>query len=352
MRKQKKIKWGKWIFMSILVLILVTVLTLIINNRIYALKYNKLDTNSKHLSNKEILAVKGVYEYLDNYGNIIFKDFDANKDLIIYNGSYEFLLSDSVEIQGWDFISKNEELQKNIHRKIADNPQAFAVLAGEKWVGSMSTKNHFNKFIISNIPVFFPPQLMSMDEDHYKATIIHEMVHAHEAKQNKERFLKLKSLHNVGEKYYNNSVFNDLIGQEASYLEQATVSEDREIVLENAKRFIEIRNKRRKECKMSSAEIQNEKDIEWLEGLARYAEYKASRNSNSLIAKNLGDIDQKVKVKGDDRYYTLGMAQALILDKLQKDWKNELFTGNFSMEVYLGKIIEKSNRGYENQNKY
>lgn len=74
------------------------------------------------------------------------------------------------------------------------------------------------------------------------------------------------------------------------------------------KKFLEIREKRRIECKMSMTEIQNEVDFEWLERLARYAEYKASTNSNSLVAKNLLDIDQKVKIKGDDRYYTLGMA--------------------------------------------
>ncbi|PLX01498.1 MAG: hypothetical protein C0595_14385 [Marinilabiliales bacterium] len=340
MAKKRKVKWGKWVLMFILGLILVTVLGLIINNRIYALKYSNLSTNAEHLSSNEISAVKGVYEYLDNYGDDIFKDFNANKDVIIYNDSYEFLISNDREISDWNFIGRNEELKKYIHRKKADNPQAFAVYAGEKWVGSMSTKNCYDKFIIKSIPVFFPPQLMSMDEEHYKATIIHEMVHAHEAKHNIDRFLKLKSLHSVGDNYYDNKVFNDLIVQEASYLEQAIASKEHNDVLDNTKKFIEIRNTRRKECKMSSDEIQNEKDLEWLEGLARYAEYKASRSSNSLIAKNLGDIDQKVKVKGDDRYYTLGMAQALVLDKLQQNWKNELFTDNFSLEEHLKDVIE------------
>jgi hypothetical protein len=54
-----------------------------------------------------------------------------------------------------------------------------------------------------------------------------------------------------------------------------------------------------------------------------------------MVAKNLLDIDQKVKVKGDERYYTLGMAQALILDKLHKDWKDYVFTDDFSMEEYM-----------------
>jgi hypothetical protein len=130
-----------------------------------------------------------------------------------------------------------------------------------------------------------------------------------------------------------------LITKEAYNLEQASKASKREDVLAYSKKFLEIREKRRIECKMSAAEIKNEMDFEWLEGLARYAEYKASTNSNSLVVKNLLNIDQKVKEKNDDRYYTLGMAQALILDKLQKDWKNDLFTDNFSLEDYLKKII-------------
>jgi hypothetical protein len=337
---RRKISLVKWIFISVFGLIFVAALGLVINNRICAMKYNQLETAEEHLTKEEISAVGGVYEYLDERGDEIFTKLKNDKDLIIYNERYEFLICDDEKILAWDFIGKNQLLDKNIHRRKAENPQAFAVFVGDKWVGSMSTKNYYNKFIIKQIPVFFPPQVMLMDEEHYKATIIHEMVHAFEAKHNKERFLEIESLHSVGEKYYDNSAFNDLIVKEASYLEQAIAAKDPKDVSGNVKKFLETRNRRRKECEMSKPEIQNEINLEWLEGLARYAEFKASRNSTGIVAENLGDIDQKVKVKGDDRYYTLGMAQALVLDKLDKDWKNEIFEDKFSMEDYLKEITE------------
>jgi hypothetical protein len=44
-------------------------------------------------------------------------------------------------------------------------------------------------------------------------------------------------------------------------------------------------------------------------------------------------IEQKVKNRDDDRYYVLGMAEALVLDKLQEDWKDEMFDKDFSLDV-------------------
>lgn len=318
--------------------ILVIILGLIVNNRLCALKYSKLDTNGGILTTAEISAVKSTYEYLANYDDDIFKGLKESTDLIIFNDSYEFLICDNEVVSGWNFICNNVDLKKKIYRRNADNPQAFAVFVGDKWIGSIGTKNKLNKYIANIVPLFFPPQIMITDDEHYKAIIIHEMVHAYEANNNNARFVKIQTLQNICKNYYDNKVFNEIITQEAYYLEQAILAEKHEDVLAYSKKFLEIRERRRTECKMSMTEIQNEVDFEWLEGLARYAEYKASTNSNSLVVKNFLDIDQKVKVKGDDRYYTLGMAQALVLDKLQKYWKNEVLNDNFSMEEYMKKI--------------
>ena len=89
------------------------------------------------------------------------------------------------------YIDENEELGKKIYRRNADNPQAFAVLVGNKWIGSMSTKNWFNKSMVNSVPFFFPPQILIIDDEYYQASIIHEMVHAYEAKKNNKRFLRV-----------------------------------------------------------------------------------------------------------------------------------------------------------------
>lgn len=338
MRKGKILKLIKSIAITILGLILVIIIGLIANNRLWALKCSKLDTNGEVLTSGEISAVKGAYEYLDNYGDDIFKGLKDNKDLIIFNDSYEFLFSDHEVASGWNFICHNAELNKKIYSKKANNPQAFAVFVDDEWIGSMGTKETFNKSIVNSVPVFFPPQIMMIDDEYYKAIIIHEMVHAYQANNNKARFVSIQTLHDICGKYRDDKSYNEKILQEASYLEQSIISTKYEDVLEFSRKFLEIREKRRAECNMNLVEIQSEVDFEWLEGLARYAEYKASSDSNSLLAKNLLDIDQKVKAQGDERYYALGMAQAIVLDRLQKNWKNDIFTNNFSMEEYIKEI--------------
>jgi hypothetical protein len=49
-------------------------------------------------------------------------------------------------------------------------------------------------------------------------------------------------------------------------------------------------------------------------------------------------IEQKVKNRDDDRYYVLGMAEALVLDKLQEDWKDEMFDKDFSLEKKIEQL--------------
>lgn len=44
---------------------------------------------------------------------------------------------------------------------------------------------------------------------------------------------------------------------------------------------------------MTEEEIESEIGIEWLEGIARYAEYILSEGSKSLIARNLDKISKK-----------------------------------------------------------
>lgn len=46
-------------------------------------------------------------------------------------------------------------------------------------------------------------------------------------------------------------------------------------------------------------------------------------------------IKEKVRTKGDDRYYTLGMA----LDLLDETWKDDVFQTDFSMEEKLAELV-------------
>lgn len=315
-------------------------LGLIINNRILYLHYINIDTKKDYLSEKDINRIHNVFDYLSAEGESILTGFDGNgMSLLIYNEAYEFLFSDSQPMgKEWTYIGTDKYLDKLIYRRPADNSQAFAVKIDSSWVGSFATMDTYHKQMLREIPIFYPPQLISFDEQYYMAIVIHEMTHAFQGNYNSDRVEKAGHIHNVCSKYYADKLFNQLINEEAEYLELALQSNNTDIVRENVQLFIQTRSRRRKECHMTDMDNHNEQEMEWLEGLARYSEYRASQNSTSLIAKGLPNISEKVKVKSDDRYYTLGMAEYMIILKLDSTYELKILEENDTLEHILSEL--------------
>jgi hypothetical protein len=307
------------------------------------LRYNNVDTKKDYLTEKDVRRVHSIFNYLSKEGNNIFKGFDGkDMNLLLYNEAYEFLYSDvQPSSSEWTYIGKDEYLDKLLYRRLAIHSQAFAVKVDSTWVGSFATMDTYNKQILSEIPVFYPPQLISFDEQYYKAIVIHEMLHAFQGKFNSNRVDEAEHIHNVCSRYYEDNQFNRLIEQEAEYLEVALQSDDMVIIQRNVLSFLQTRSNRRVDCQMNEKEIYEEQEMEWLEGLARYSEYKVSRGSSSLIANGLSDISEKVKVRNDDRYYALGMAEYMIIKKLDKNDEKNIFLNNVALEDILSEICAK-----------
>ncbi len=330
----------KKVVLTIAIILATILVGLIINNRVIYLKYSNIDTKKGYLSKEDIKRIHNVFDYLSEEGESIFTGFDGNgMGLLIYNEAYEFLYSNSQPASPeWTYIGNDEYLDKLIYRRIAENSQAFAVKVDSSWVGSFATMDTYHKQMLREIPVFYPPQLITVDEQYYKAIVIHEMTHAYQGYYNTNRVEKAGHIHNVCTTYYRDRQFNKLIEQEAEYLELALQANDIDAVRNNIQSFLQTRSKRRKECQMTDKDIYEEEEIEWLEGLARYSEYIVSYDSSSLLAKGLTNISEKVKVKNDDRYYALGMAEYMIILKLDKNFDLNIFTNNDALENILSEL--------------
>ncbi len=330
-------KLFKKILFTIVVVLGVLIVGLIINNRVYNIEYQNVDTKKDYLSEDDINRVHEIYEYLYDEGNDIFNNIDNKAlNILLYNDAYEFLFSDFKPIEEeWTYIGKDEYIDRFTYRRAAKNPQAFAIKVDDTWVGSFATMDTYHMTMLREIPILYPPQFIIADEQYYKALIIHEMVHAYQGNYNSNRVDDAEHIHNVCSSYYTDSRFNALIEREANYLEIALLADDTDTVQKNVQLFLETRLQRRKECQLTAREIHEEQEIEWLEGLARYGEFKASRDSSSLIAKNLSDISEKVKVKSDDRYYSLGMAEYMIIIKLDKKYEDDILKKNVVLEDIL-----------------
>lgn len=322
-------------------LVALALILLVLNNRIVSGRYSSAVTDSPDLTAEEVASANDVYGFLMEKGESILPGFHGKDiDLILYNEAYEFLFAAAESGPEWELVGSGVLPGRNLYRRPADNPQAFAVFVTDRWVGSMSTRDHFNKSMSAQVGPVFPPQLILLDEEHYKGVVIHEMVHALQGKQDDGRLKRLSSLHDISAAYEDDGTFHDLILEEASALDQAIRAEGTEEVAQHARMFLQTRQERRTAMGMSAQEAEAEKDFEWLEGLARYAEFKASEGSGSMVRTRLDRIEEKVRTRGDDRYYTLGMAQAMALDLLEEDWKAEVFESDFNLEDRLAELVQ------------
>lgn len=287
----------KNILKVLLILVVVFILGLIINNRIYYLIYSKVNTKSAVLTKSEINDAYNIYNYLSKNGDKIYKGFDGEStDLILYNEKYEFLLSKGKlknNNNEWKYMEYNKKLSKYIYRRKANNPQAFAVKVEDRWVGSFDTHDYYNKSVLEQVPIFMPPQGLKADKEYYNAIVIHEMAHAYQGNLNYKRVDEDEHYDNVCSSYFGKNDFEDLIYKETVYLEKTAKVKDDSKRKEYISKFLELRKERRENSNMSSSDIKKEQELEWLEGTGRYAEYYASRNSKSTIAKDLGNVSKE-----------------------------------------------------------
>jgi hypothetical protein len=110
--------------------------------------------------------------------------------------------------------------------------------------------------------------------------------------------------------------------------------------------------------------IAYEKQREWLEGLARYAELEIWRKASDKTyiplydASTLPDFDEYTGFEdrwsrevgqlammaddsGDNRFYYTGMAQAYLLDMLMPGWKMQAFNDDVWLDDLLDAATEK-----------
>lgn len=324
-------------------LIILLICGLIINNRIYYSMYNKVDTSAETLTDNELTIIASIYQYLKDFGNDIYDDFSSQSTLIIYNRKYEFLLTNNDYEDDWELVGYGDIVRKNIYRRKANNPKAFAIKIHNHWAGSFSTSDYYHVSFLEQVPIIVPPQIFSLDDIAYKSVVVHEMVHALQGDRDCTRVEAAEYIGDVLNVYQSDNNFINLIKQEGKILDEAVKLTDETKIITKIREFIETRDNRRNTCGMTDSEIFAEKEYEWLEGMARYAEHIASTGSKSMVAKHLGNIAQKSAE--DDKYYVLGMAEIILINKLYiTDWQHKLFYKKYTPEDILREYLSEDTK--------
>jgi hypothetical protein len=125
--------------------------------------------------------------------------------------------------------------------------------------------------------------------------------------------------------------------------------------------FLAARQARRAETGLAPVMIDYERQREWLEGLAKYAELTTLRETATrseyepvlsddphfeayagvmrYYNQQLQEVRRTAAREGETRFYYSGMAQALLLDRLAPSWKEQVLNPGVWLEDLLAEAV-------------
>lgn len=355
---------------------------------------NKLSQEEKALLFMSInLRQKIGNEVLPGWGQ-------AEIPLILYNEAFAFLVDiSSAPTDGWVTVLRGEPLGsawevvpeddfqgKPYYRQALPSnvdPQAFTVKVGETYAASLTTNEYFyirmRQLIRDDLPVFlrsiFPyriaTHLLVDSSDQYVTLILHEAAHAFQGIKAPERLLAGERANYDFEQVYpwENDTLREDWQTELDLLASALKAETVEETIQLAREFLEVRQSRRLSAGLNTDLIGFERQREWVEGIGRYAELSVYRlgqaNSSNLPSdpvlndqdfhqfsncnrRWIREIEQMKRLSNDGdetRFYYTGMAQAVLLDRLDPDWKYHLFEPGVWLEDLLAEAVSTGEAG-------
>lgn len=351
----------KKIFKGLGALLFFIIAALFVYNLILSAKY-KSPYEAPVLSEEENAEMVFIYQLKEEEGENIWPGFsDENISLIFFNDKYEFLYNKTVSSPDWTKIIPEGNKDLSVYRREAKSPQAFAVELEDEWVASIGTRNHMNRDLFlgirKEVPAIlshiFPFFIFKLSPGIHISGTIHEMFHALEAKTNEKKFQNAEATHAALDDYpYNDSTFIENWNVEGQMLAKALNAQNNQQFHAYVDSFLLTRELRRAETNLEEKHIQAERGLEWLEGMAKYVEYRsyilATENDPEEFkfkAKNAyWKMERKDRLRrmgkhsGDNRFYHSGAAMAFILDKLNPDWKQKIMKD----EIYLEDLVREA----------
>ena len=303
------------------------------------------ETDQAILSSADKLGLTEVFRLKNEWGDRVWPGFaGADIPLILFNDSHDFLVGAASPAPPWETVEKDDFEGKPYYWCAHDKDlQYFAVPYGRHWAGSIATIAFMNS---GQSPIKISP-------DFWVVLALHEMFHACQADLAPERFKEALAVYAFDDRYpYKDEEFAASWNAEGAALFEAIKASDDTAVRRSTQEFLRIREERRRQAGLTDDLISFERELEWLEGLAKYAEiffYESAAAAGNQetsplrfranffifqmdflrLKKSLGRQD------GDLRFYLSGMAQARLLDRLNPDWKRKARLAEFNFEDLL-----------------
>ena len=315
----------------------------------------------------------------------------ADIPIILYNESYAFLAGYLDPPTGWSKMPANEQ-RGGPWEPVPDDsfegavyyrqllpapditPEAFTVLVGDRWVASLATKTWMEIQLAGQFSNDLPPvlrpvfpyrlaaSLLLRGTDGYLCGVLHEALHAYQGLSAPQRLEAAESATTLAESYpWDDAAVRSAWATELDLLAQALRAGTDDEAADLARRFIQQRSERRADIGPDYADYERQR--EWLEGLARYAElafwyqghtapgyrplsalsvdrdFKGYANYDRRWDQEVDQMKRMVSSRGDGRFYYTGMAQAMLLDRLQPGWKVHAFDDGVFLDDLLSSAL-------------
>jgi hypothetical protein len=265
--------------------------------------------------------------------------------LILHNEHYEFLVGEAKPPSPWQAVEGDDFMGGPYFRRPAGHPQSFAVAVGTRWAGGIGSLELMN----SKTPIRLSREL-------HAVLMLHEVFHAFQATLAPQRFAKAVHVYGLEDRYpFHDPEFSAAWNSEGEALADALRATEVAAISGLARKFLDTREARRSKVSLDTMFIAYENELEWLEGLAKYAEvrfyelaasraketaYASYRSGHPFWPADLGRLRRALGGQtGDLRFYLSGVAQAMLLDRISPGWKAKAFEEKSNLEDSLRAAI-------------
>lgn len=258
------------------------------------------------------------------------------------------------------------------------NPQNFTVLVGDRWAAALQTREYALIRFASGFREELPPLVREVfpyslawrflfgTGENYVGALLHEAFHAYQGMLAPARLAAAEqAIRQEGSYPWEEEAHQAGWKAEMELLVQAARAGDEVKAARLGREFLAQRARRRSDGTLTAEQVDFERQREWLEGLARYAELGIWRAawldtdySPLPEAQELADfhsyqgferrwqeeIDQIKRMaddRGDGRFYYSGLAQAVLLERLLPGWKETAMQDGVWLEDLLRQALER-----------
>ena len=308
---------------------------------------------------------------------------------IVYNEAYAFLVGYPRPPDGWVKMPQNDlrggpweavpgdtfEGQVYYRQRLPNpeiTPENFTVMVGERWVATMETKEymeiHFYDQLREELPSFLRPVfpyrlfwgLLIDTTETYIGALEHEAFHALQGSVIPSRLAEAEKANQSESQYpWDDPTLSEDWQEELDLLVRAVQAQSNEETIGLVRQFLALRDNRRITAGLNQDLADYERQREWLEGLAKYAElaigrlagttpgytylpalaadpdFKEYTTREQYWSGQIGEVRRTSGREGETRFYYSGMAQAVLLDRLLPDWKEQGFDPDVMLEDLL-----------------